>query len=191
MPQNVLIVDDAVPMHELIKVHLSDEPWVLHSAFDGPSALALTVTLNPDLILLDVEMPEMNGFDVCRALKADQETAQIPVIFLTAATSVDAKICGLELRAVDYVTKPFEPGELCARIRVALRTKRLLDLLPPSSFTTESPAHKKPSIDGRQVNARLSMKQLMHARGENPWDRKPPPPTLAAANPQEKARRQE
>jgi CheY-like chemotaxis protein len=78
MSQTVLIVDDANAMHELIKVHLSEQPWTFQSAFDGPSALVLAASLNPDLILLDVDMPGMNGFDVCRALKANHETARIP-----------------------------------------------------------------------------------------------------------------
>ena len=182
MPQTVLIVDDAIAMHGLIKVHLSEEPWEFQSAYDGPSGLAAAASLNPDLILLDVDMPGLNGFDVCRALKANEATSRIPVIFLTASASVDEKICGLELRAVDYITKPFDPGELCARICAALRTKRLLDLLPKPSHDAESAAATRQGADARQVNARLSMKQMMRARSENPWDRKPPPAIPLAAN---------
>src|SRR5205814_188986 len=81
-----------------------------------------------DLVLLDVDMPDMDGFEVCRRLKGQPATMNIPVVFLTGAGSTDEKIRGLELGAVDYVTKPFEPAELRARVRAALRTKYLLDL---------------------------------------------------------------
>lgn len=185
MPQTVLIVDDMTAMHDLIKVHLDEEGWALHSLFDGASALVAAASMNPDLILLDVDMPGMNGFDVCRALKANVQTSHIPVIFLTAATSPDEKVCGLELRAVDYITKPFDPGELRVRVRSALRTKRLLDLLPKSPTDAASAATAQAGGEGRQVNARLSMKQMLHARAANPWNRKPPQSgsTPVAANP--------
>jgi DNA-binding response OmpR family regulator len=169
MSQTVLIVDDSAPLHELIKVHLDEQALQVHSAYDGDAGLFLASTLKPDLVLLDVDMPKMNGFEVCRLLKADNATAGIPIIFLTAACSTDAKVCGFELRAVDYVTKPFDPSELCARVRVALRTKRLLDLLPEpivGPHTTGSGA------GSRYLNARISLAHLMQSRSENPWNRR-------------------
>jgi DNA-binding response OmpR family regulator len=168
MPQIVLIVDDSPPLHELVKVHLDAEALIIHSAFDGASGLKMAASLNPDLILLDVDMPTMSGFEVCRALKGDAATAAIPVVFLSAGTSSAAKVCGLELQAVDYITKPFDPDELCARVRAALRTKRLLDLLPKTKGAKDA------SPSGRQLNARLSMAELAVARAGNPWNRKPP-----------------
>ncbi|MEO6567878.1 MAG: response regulator [Opitutaceae bacterium] len=174
MPQSVLIVDDSLPLHELVKVHLSDETLVHHSAYDGPSALAMAAALMPDLILLDVDMPGLDGFEVCRLLKSDPATEKIPIVFLTAAASSDEKMCGFELRAVDYVTKPFDPRELCARVRSALRTKRLLDMLPVSESVVPHAASQGQPGDKRQVNARLSMGQLAKARSQNPWNRKPP-----------------
>lgn len=172
MPQIVLIVDDSPPLHELVKVHLDAEALIIHSAFDGTSALKMAASLNPDLILLDVDMPVMTGFEVCRALKGDPATAAIPVIFLSAGTSSAAKVCGLELQAVDYITKPFDPDELCARVRAALRTKRLLDLLPKTKGAKDESASNGTS--GRHLNARLSMAELAVARAGNPWNRKPP-----------------
>ena len=83
----------------------------------------------PDLILLDLDMPDMSGFDVCRSLKADAELCMIPVLFLSGSTTPEDKIIGLDLGAVDYVTKPFDAFELRARVRAALRTKHLQDLL--------------------------------------------------------------
>jgi diguanylate cyclase (GGDEF)-like protein len=137
MTQRVLIIDDTKNIHGLVKARLAGEPVELSSAFTSADGLAQAGTLLPDLILLDVDMPDMDGFEVCRRLKAQPTTMNIPVVFLTGAGSTEAKIRGLELGAVDYVTKPFEPAELRARVRAALRTKYLLDLL-----------NKKAMIDG-------------------------------------------
>ncbi len=101
----------------------------LYSAFDGNEGIALARQVKPDVILLDVEMPAPDGFEVCRRLKADSNLSSIPVIFLTAVTSTNEKVKGLSLGAVDYVIKPFEAPELLARFRACLRTKELLDLL--------------------------------------------------------------
>jgi two-component system cell cycle response regulator len=106
-------------------------------ATDGKQGLQMAVTVQPDLILLDVEMPDPDGFTVCRDLKSRPETMQIPIVFLTGVSSSEEKIKGLELGAIDYITKPFDPAELRARVRASLRTKYLLDLLA-----------KKAQIDG-------------------------------------------
>jgi len=126
---SVLVVDDSTDIHELVQIGLIDEPVDLHSSFSGTEGLETARRLLPDLILLDVDMPKPDGFEVCRNLKADPMTMGIPVIFLTGASSTEEKIRGLELGAIDYVTKPFDPAELRARVAAALRTKRLLDLL--------------------------------------------------------------
>jgi diguanylate cyclase (GGDEF)-like protein len=127
--QKVLLIDDCPSIHGLVRARLRDEPIELHSAFDGESGLAQAASLAPDLVLLDVEMPATNGFEVCRKLKDDPRTMHVPVIFLTGAASTQEKIRGLEMGAIDYVTKPFDPAELRARVRASLRTKYLMDLL--------------------------------------------------------------
>lgn len=127
--QRVLIIEDSRTVHAFLRTHLKDEPVELSAAHDGGQGLELARTLGPDVILLDVEMPGLDGFEVCRRLKADAATRVIPVIFLTGASSTERKIEGLNLGAADYVTKPFDPAELRARVRGALRTKYLLDLL--------------------------------------------------------------
>jgi len=127
--QRVLVIDDDEAIHALIKVRLAGESVQLHSAYDGESGLELAASALPDLILLDVDMPQPDGFEVCRRLKHDPLTMNIQVIFLSGASSTEEKIRGLNLGAVDYVTKPFDPAELRARVRVSLRTKYLLDLL--------------------------------------------------------------
>jgi diguanylate cyclase (GGDEF)-like protein len=89
----------------------------------------LATSLRPELILLDVEMPEVDGYETCRRLKADPNTASLPVIFLTARATTQEKVRGLNLGAVDYITKPFKLSELLSRVRSALRTSHLIRLL--------------------------------------------------------------
>jgi two-component system, cell cycle response regulator len=137
MSQRVLIIDDTRNIHALIKARLAGEPAELHSAYTSNDGLNMAGTLLPDLVLVDLEMPDVDGFEICRRLKAQPSTMNIPVVLLTGAGSTDAKIRGLEVGAVDFITKPFEPAELRARVRAALRTKYLLDLL-----------NKKAMIDG-------------------------------------------
>jgi diguanylate cyclase (GGDEF)-like protein len=129
MPQSVLIIDDVESIHALVKARLKDEAIRWHSASDADAGLELAVRFQPDLILLDVDMPGRDGFDACAALKADPRTAAIPVIFLTATGSAEQRVRGLELGAHDYVNKPFDPSELRARVRGALRLKFMMDLL--------------------------------------------------------------
>jgi diguanylate cyclase (GGDEF)-like protein len=127
MLQRTMIVDDSIPLHKLIKTHLDGAGLEFYSAYDGPSALSLAAELRPRLILLDVDMPGMDGFEVCRRLKANVDTTTIPIIFLTADFHANDKVMGLDLGAVDYVTKPFKPEELCARVRASLRARQLLE----------------------------------------------------------------
>jgi two-component system cell cycle response regulator len=125
----VLMVDDSPMMHGAVKSRLLAEGLEFNSAFAGEEGLRLAQSINPDVILLDVEMPAPNGFEVCRRLKEDPALSNIPVIFLTGINSTEEKVRGLNLGAIDYVTKPFDAAELQARIRSAIRNKDLLDLL--------------------------------------------------------------
>jgi diguanylate cyclase (GGDEF)-like protein len=123
----ILLVDDSIPLHRLVGHQLEPDQIKLHSAYDGESALALALSHRPDLILMDVDLPQLDGFEACRRLKTNPVTASIPIIFLSA-DSIDAdKIKGLDLGAMDYITKPFKPEELRARVRAALRSKNDLD----------------------------------------------------------------
>ncbi len=133
MSQSVLIVDDAQEVHDLIAVRLRPESIVLHHALDAASGVALAERHGPDLVLLDLELHGVSGLDVCRQLKANPATASIPVIMLTGTSDVTTKALAFELGAVDYVTKPFDPIELRARVRSALRSKRYQDLLATSA----------------------------------------------------------
>ncbi len=125
----VLIVDDSTELLSIAKARLVKDDLEVVCAEDGQTGLEAAASEEPDLILLDVDMPDMSGFDVCRKLKADPQTAAVPVIFLTAMCEPEQKVKGLDLGATDYVTKPFDAFELRARVRAALRAKRFQDLL--------------------------------------------------------------
>jgi diguanylate cyclase (GGDEF)-like protein len=129
MPQSVLLVDDSPEVHTLLEVRLRPEGLVILHAFDEDEAMAQAVELQPDLVLLDLQLRSTTGFEVCRRLKDEPRTAHIPIIFLTGTADVSSKVQGFDLGAVDYVTKPFDAAELRARVRAALRTKRFHDLL--------------------------------------------------------------
>lgn len=129
MTPNILLIDDSKQIHTLVGGLLLEEAVQIHSAFDGEYGLTLASSLRPDVILLDVEMPGLDGYEVCRRLKADPELFNIPVIFLTALSTIEEKVRGLELGAVDYVTKPFSPSELLARVRASLRSHRAVTML--------------------------------------------------------------
>jgi two-component system, cell cycle response regulator len=125
----VLIIDDSPDALALARVRLSKEGLTLLCADRGREGLAMAAQELPDLILLDVDMPDMSGFDVCRTLKANAKLCMIPVVFLSGSVNSEDKIKGLNLGAVDYVTKPFDAFELRARVNAALRTKRMQDFL--------------------------------------------------------------
>ena len=122
---SVLLVEDDPKVAEVLAGHLQDDHVTLTSAEDAATALRLTQETNFDLILLDLGLPGMNGFDLLAQLKAGPKTESIPVIVLTAWNSTGDKVRGFDLGAVDYLTKPFEAAELRARVRAALRAKHL------------------------------------------------------------------
>ena len=118
MPQTVLIVDDEKRLVSLVESYLTQEGYRVATAFNGKQALEVAAKEKPDLIILDIMMPEMNGYEFLRAHRAERDT---PIIMLTAKVEDDDKIIGLELGADDYVVKPFKPRELMARVRNVLR----------------------------------------------------------------------
>lgn len=118
MPQKILVVDDDVKIVNLVKLYLEQERYQVFTAYDGLQALEIARQKQPDLIILDLMLPKVDGLDVLRLLT--QEGGP-PIIMLTARRAEDDKLIGLELGADDYVTKPFSPRELVARVRVVLR----------------------------------------------------------------------
>jgi len=125
----ILIIDDSADALAVAKTRLAPEGHEVLCAGDGKEGLETAGRENPDLVLLDVDMPEMDGFEVCRRLQEDAATCSIPVIFLSGSSGGEDRVRGLDLGAVDCVTKPFDAFELRARVRAALRTKHLQDLL--------------------------------------------------------------
>ncbi len=117
----VLAVDDNLLNLKLIEKSLTKEGYRVVCADNGPSARQIAQKEKPDLILLDIEMPVENGFDVIQKLKDDPSTNAIPVLFLTGVSEVEAKLKGFDLGAVDYITKPFHPQEVLARVRIHLK----------------------------------------------------------------------
>jgi len=127
--QRVLIVDDE-PENIAVLVEALREQYELSVSIDGNTALRIAASENrPDLILLDIVMPGINGYEVCERLKANPATADIPLIFVTAMNEVEDEAKGLELGAIDYISKPVSPPIVCARVRNHLELKRHRDLL--------------------------------------------------------------
>ena len=125
----ILVVDDNPDNLEVLMKLLTEHGFVTYPALEGELALRFVQSTPPDLILLDILMPGMDGYEVCRQLKADERTREIPVIFMTALSEIEDKVAGFQLGAVDYITKPFQAEEALARVHahVALHTmqKRL------------------------------------------------------------------
>ena len=118
MARKILVVDDEKKIVEILEAYLEREGYQVITAYDGKSALELVRSSTPDLIILDLMLPEVSGWDVCRELR---QTSDVPVIMLTARDDTTDKIVGLELGADDYVTKPFDPKEVISRVRAVLR----------------------------------------------------------------------
>jgi len=114
----------------MIEYNLKKEGFRTLVAYDGERALGIADKEHPDLVLLDLMLPEMDGLEVCKALRKERKTAGIPIVMLTAKTQEADKIVGLELGADDYVTKPFSPAELLARIKAVLRRSKEKDKVP-------------------------------------------------------------
>jgi len=135
--EHILAVDDEENILELVEHHLTREGYAVTCVGTGEEALKAAHAERPDLIVLDLLLPGVNGLEVCRRLKADAETASIPVVILSAKGEEADIVAGLELGADDYLTKPFSPRVLTARVRAVLRRK----VQPPADEETPLKAH--------------------------------------------------
>ena len=121
--QRILVIEDEPDIRELIELHLKREGYTVHGAPTGEEGLRLCHTLLPALVLLDLMLPGVDGLEVCKRLKGDGRTRHIPVVMLTARTEESDVVSGLEVGADDYITKPFSPRILVARVRARLRAQ--------------------------------------------------------------------
>jgi len=131
----VLVADDSLVVRAFLRRQLEEYGHRVIEAGDGEEALAMCRSHAPDVVLLDVEMPKLDGYGVLRAMRKDPELAEIPVVFLTARSTTEDVVEGLRLGAHDYLRKPFDPAELLARVSAALRVKLLQDQLRAMSRT--------------------------------------------------------
>ena len=129
MGATVLVADDSMVIRAVLRQHLEAEGYQVVEAVNGPNTIEMMRHHRPDMVLLDIEMPGLNGHEVLRKVKADEELQDTPVVFLTGRTGSEQIVAALRAGAQDYLKKPFEPAELLARVGAAVRTKRLQDAL--------------------------------------------------------------
>src|ERR1700689_2101966 len=131
MRQKVLVVEDEGDIRELLRYNLAQEGFAVEEAADGAEALDRIARRAPDLLVLDLMLPRMSGLELCRRMRANQETARLPILVVTAKGAEVDRVLGLEMGADDYVVKPFSPREVVARVKALLR--RAGNTLEPAS----------------------------------------------------------
>ena len=169
--QTILIVDDVETDVDTLVETLGDD-YEIAVALDGPTALQSMRPDPPDLILLDILMPGMDGYEVCRRIKADAATAAIPIIFLTALTEIQDKVTGFTLGAVDYITKPFDIQEVKARVTTHLALKAAMERLARQNQLLAEAARLREDVERiihhdlkSPLGVILSLPQLVAAGG--------------------------
>jgi DNA-binding response OmpR family regulator len=149
----ILVADDDIASVKLTAFLLEDAGYRVLKAFDGPQILQTVEQQQPDLVLLDVTMPKVNGFDLCRQIR---RTSEVPIIFVTGNGQLQDRVKGLQIGGDDYLVKPFEPAELLARVEAVLR-RRSADMVTPVSRIAQGPLTLDPIEhtvlfdDGRQA----------------------------------------
>ena len=172
--ESILLVEDEHDIRELLKFHLERENLAVEAYEKGEDALAALKTRGVSLVLLDLMLPGIDGLEVCRRLKAQPETREIPIIMLTAKDSEADIVAGLEMGAADYVCKPFSPRVLMARIRAVLRrpaTDVLTDTAGPAitiGALTIDPARHKVEIKGKEVPLTFTEFRILRLLAESP-----------------------
>ena len=169
MATTILLIEDDRNISELLQLYLEKEGYSVSTAYDGRQGLDVFRSVQPDLILLDVMMPVMNGWDTCRAIRAE---SHVPIIMLTAKSETDDKVLGLKSGADDYITKPFEMREVLARIEAILR--RTATVRPTNSnrlvfdrLIIDMDAFEL-IIDGKKVDAPPKEMELLHYLASTP-----------------------
>ena len=172
--ESILLVEDEHDIRELLKFHLERENLAVEACEKGEDALAALKTHGVSLVLLDLMLPGIDGLEVCRRLKAQPETRDIPIIMLTAKDSEADIVTGLEMGAADYICKPFSPRVLMARIRAVLRrpaTDTLNDTAGPAIVVgalTIDPGRHKVEIKGKEVPLTFTEFRILRLLAESP-----------------------
>ncbi|MBN1138693.1 MAG: response regulator transcription factor [Anaerolineae bacterium] len=171
MPQRILVVDDDREIVRLTRAYLEQSGYQVLVAYDGETALHILRRESPDLVILDLMLPDRNGLDVTRTVRRDTSLAAMPIIMLTARVDDQDKIVGLELGADDYVIKPFNPGELMARIRAVLRRAQG-EPTPPrvlraGDLVIDADSYQV-AVEDRPVHLTRTEFGLLRALAENP-----------------------
>ena len=166
MTARVLVVDDEPDLLELVRINLAQSGYTVETAASGSDALAALRRAPPDVMLLDLMLPDLSGTELCARVRADQRLAALPIIMLTAKSEEIARVVGLELGADDYVTKPFSPRELALRVRAVLRrrapTGEEARVLEHGALRVDPDSHRA-SVDGREITLTAKEFQLLVA----------------------------
>jgi two-component system alkaline phosphatase synthesis response regulator PhoP len=165
----ILVVDDDPKIRELLRLYVAREGHRVIHAGDGPEALEAAARLRPDLVLLDVMLPGLDGFEVCRRLRDDG--AEMPILLLTARSGDSDKVIGLDIGADDYIVKPFSPRELMARVRAQLRRHRPRSPDDPalaSNGLLLDPGAVEVRLDGRVIELTPFEFRILHRLMQRP-----------------------
>jgi len=167
--RKILIVEDETDVADLLTLNLRKASYKVSTAADGVTGLQKARDDRPDFIILDLMLPKMSGLEVCRILKSDTATAQMPILMLTAKAEEIDRIVGLEFGADDYVTKPFSPREVVLRIRAILRRGDKADERLSAGPIAIDPARHEVRVNGKQVHLTSIefklLQRLMQRRG--------------------------
>jgi two-component system phosphate regulon response regulator PhoB len=170
--ESVLIIEDEEDIRELVNYNLSKEGYQITSAESGEEGLKTAKSKQPNLIVLDLMLPGMDGLEICKLLKADPKTQHIPIVMLTAKGEESDVITGLELGADDYIAKPFSPKVLVARIRMILRRKSRHEVGDDAVLSihemTIHPGRHEVLIKGKQTELTLTEFKILHLLARRP-----------------------
>jgi two-component system alkaline phosphatase synthesis response regulator PhoP len=171
--ERILVVDDDMDIVRLVRSYLEKAGYQILTAYDGETALRLLKTEKPQLLILDLMLPDRDGWDVARIVRSDPQLTATPIIMLTARVEDNDKIVGLEIGADDYITKPFNPREVVARVRALLRRTHLQqDTQPPQRLEVGllvlDIGKRDFTRDGEMINLTPSEYELIKVLMENP-----------------------
>jgi two-component system alkaline phosphatase synthesis response regulator PhoP len=171
MSQRILVVDDDKEIVRIIRAYLEKSGYVVLTAFDGESALHITRSDRPDLVVLDLMLPDRDGWNITRVIRADEALAKTPIVMLTARVESGDKIMGLDSGADDYITKPFNPNEVVSRVRAVLRRSTgepvQAHVIQLGGLLCDIDRHEV-QVDGRSVELTPTEFDLLKTLMENP-----------------------